>query len=176
MAMGVDRAVRIDDDRPIDPYVVSRLLAAMVGREQPAIVLMGKQAIDDDSSQTGQMLAALLGWPPATFVSKIELGENSSHAHCTRETDAGLEVVSVRLPAVITTDLRLNEPRYVSLAGLIRARRKPIECLTCDDLGVDVQPMTTLLSTEPLAARPPGTMVDSVEQLMSKLCDEVNVL
>ena len=176
LAMGVDRAVRIDDDRTIDPYVVSRLLEAIVDREQPTFVLMGKQAIDDDSSQTGQMLAGLLGWPQATFTSKIELDENSSRAACTRETDAGLEVVSVRLPAVITTDLRLNEPRYVSLTGLIRARRKAIECLTCDDLGIDAQPMTRLLSTEPLAARPPGTMVDSVEQLMSKLRDEANVL
>jgi electron transfer flavoprotein beta subunit len=137
---------------------------------------MGKQAVDNDSNQTGQMLAGLLGWPQATFVSKIEFLDNKIHARCTRETDAGLEIVEIDLPAIITTDLRLNEPRYVSLPGLIRARGKPIEVMTCDQLGVTVRPRTTVLST----ARPPrrnaGTRLESVEELITKLKQEAKVL
>src|SRR5437016_9157570 len=126
LAMGVDRAIRIDDSRALDPYGVARILRAVVEKEAPHVVIMGKQAVDDDSNQVGQMLAGLLGWPQATFVSKIEFLDNKTRARCTRETDAGLEVVELDLPAIITTDLRLNEPRYVSLTGLISARRKPI--------------------------------------------------
>src|SRR5439155_649434 len=143
LAMGVDHAIRIDDSRALDPYAVARILGAVVKREAPYVVIMGKQAVDDDSNQVGQMLAGLLGWPQATFVSKIEFLDNKTRARCTRETDAGLEVVEVNLPAIITTDLRLNEPRYVSLPGLIKARRKPIEVLTCDQPGVTVRPLTT---------------------------------
>src|SRR5947208_11824903 len=176
LAMGVDRAIRIDDSRALDPYAVARILRAVVEKEGPHVVIMGKQAVDDDSNQTGQMLAGLLGWPQATFVSKIEFLDNKTHARCTRETDAGLEVVEVDLPAIITTDLRLNEPRYVSLPGLLRARRKPIEVLTCDQLGVTVRPLTTVLSVARPPRRAAGTRVESVEELITKLKQEAKVL
>src|SRR5262249_10802713 len=126
LGMGVDRAIRIDDSRVLDPYAVARILRAVVRKEAPHVLIMGNQAVDDDSHQAGQMLAGLLEWPQATFVSKIEFLGNKTRARCTRETDVGLEVVEVNLPVIITTDLRLNEPRYVSLPGLIKARRKPI--------------------------------------------------
>jgi electron transfer flavoprotein beta subunit len=141
----------------------------MVKKEAPHVLIMGKQAVDDDSNQVGQMLAGLLGWPQATFVSKIEFLDNKTRVRCTRETDAGLEIVEVNLPAVITTDLRLNEPRYVSLPGLIKARRKPIEVLTCDQLGVTVRPLTTVLSIARPPKRAAGTRVESVEELITKL-------
>ena len=176
LAMGVDRAIRIDDSRALDPHAVARILRALVEKEAPQIVIMGKQAVDDDSNQVGQMLAGLLGWPQATFVSKIEFLDNKARARCTRETDAGLEVVAIELPAIITTDLRLNEPRYVSLPGLMKARRKPIEILTCDQLGVTVRPLTTTLSTSRPPKRAAGTRVDSVEELMAKLRQEAKVL
>jgi electron transfer flavoprotein beta subunit len=176
LAMGIDRAIRVDDARALDPYAVSRILVAVVKKETPHIVIMGKQAVDDDSNQVGQMLAGLSGWPQATFVSKIEFLDNKTRARCTRETDAGLEVVKVDLPAIITTDLRLNEPRYVSLPGLIRARRKPIEVLTCDQLGVDVRPLTTVLSVARPPRRAAGTRVESVEQLVTKLKQEAKVI
>jgi electron transfer flavoprotein beta subunit len=176
LAMGVDRAIRIEDSRALDPYAVARILRALVEKEAPHVVIMGKQAVDDDSNQVGQMLAGLLGWPQATFVSKIEFLDNKTRARCTRETDAGLEVIAIRLPAVITTDLRLNEPRYVSLPGLIKARRKPIEILTCDQLGVTVRPLTTVLSTSRPPKRAAGTRVESVEELVAKLRQEAKVL
>jgi electron transfer flavoprotein beta subunit len=176
LAMGVDRAIRIDDSRALDPYAVARILRAVVEKEAPHVVIMGKQAVDDDSNQTGQMLAGLLGWPQATFVSKIEFLDNKTHARCTRETDAGLEIVEVDLPAIITTDLRLNEPRYVSLPGLIRARGKPIEVMICDQLGVTVRPLTTLLSVARPPRRTAGTRLESVEELITKLRQEAKVL
>ncbi|HEY6111221.1 MAG TPA: electron transfer flavoprotein subunit beta/FixA family protein [Chthoniobacterales bacterium] len=176
LAMGVDRAIRIDDSRALDPYAVARILRALVDREAPHLVIMGKQAVDDDSNQVGQMLAGLLGWPQATFVSKIEFVADKTRARCTRETDAGLEVIEINLPAIITTDLRLNEPRYVSLPGLMKARRKPIEVLTCDDLKVTVQPLTTVLSTSRPPKRATGTRVESVEELVVKLRQEAKVL
>ena len=176
LAMGVDRAIRIDDSRTLDPYVVARILRALIVKEAPHVVIMGKQAVDDDSNQVGQMLAGLLGWPQATFVSKIEFLDNKTRARCTRETDGGLEVVAIDLPAIITTDLRLNEPRYVSLPGLMKARRKPIEILTCDQLGVTVRPLTTVLSTSRPPKRTAGTRVGSVEELMAKLRQEAKVL
>jgi electron transfer flavoprotein beta subunit len=176
LAMGVDRAIRIDDSRALDPYAVARILVAVAEKEAPHVVIMGKQAVDDDSNQVGQMLAGLLGRPQATFVSKIEFLDNKTRARCTRETDAGLEVVEVDLPAIITADLRLNEPRYVSLPGLMKARRKPIEILTCDQLGVTVRPLTTVLSVERPPKRAAGTRVESVEELITKLKKEANVL
>ena len=175
-AMGVDRALRIDDARALDPYAVARILRAVVAKEAPQVVFMGKQAVDDDSNQTGQMLAALLGWPQATFVSKIEFLDHRTRARCTRETDAGLEVLEVNLPAVLTTDLRLNEPRYVSLPGLMKARKKLIEVLTCEQLGVEVEPLTTTLSTARPPKRTAGTRVESVEELVAKLKEEAKVL
>jgi len=176
LGMGVDRAIRIDDSRVLDPYAVARILRAAVRKEAPHVLIMGKQAVDDDSNQVGQMLAGLLEWPQATFVSKIEFLGNKTRARCTRETDAGLEVVEVNLPVIITTDLRLNEPRYVSLPGLIKARRKPIEVLTCDQLGVTVRPLTTVLSIARPSRRPAGTRVESVEELITKLKQEAKVL
>ena len=175
MAMGVDRAIRIDDARALDPYAVARILRAAVEKEAPQIVLMGKQAVDDDSNQAGQMLAGLLGWPQATFISKIEFLENGARARCTRETDGGLEVIEVDLPAIVTTDLRLNEPRYVSLPGLMKARKKPIEVLTCEQLGVQVEPLTTTFSIARPPKRAAGTRVESVEELVRKLKEEAKV-
>ena len=172
LAMGVDRAIRIDDSRALDPYAVARILGAVVEKEGPHVVIMGKQAVDDDSNQVGQMLAGLLGWPQATFVSKIEFLDNRTRAQCTRETDGGLEVVAIKLPAIITTDLRLNEPRYVSLPGLMKARHKLIETLTCDQLGVTVRPRTTTLSISSPPKRAAGTRVESVEELVAKLRQE----
>jgi electron transfer flavoprotein beta subunit len=176
LAMGVDRAIRIDDGRSLDPYAVARILRAVIEKEAPHLMLMGKQAVDDDSNQVGQMLAGLLGWPQATFVSKIELLDNRTRARCTRETDAGLEVIDVNLPAIITADLRLNEPRYVSLPGLIKARKKPIEVQTCQQLGVTVEPLTRVISTARPARRSAGTRVESVEELVIKLKEEAKVL
>jgi electron transfer flavoprotein beta subunit len=176
LAMGVDRAIRIDDARALDPYAVARILRALVEKEAPQVVLMGKQAVDDDSNQVGQMLAALLGWPQATFVSKIELARGGARARCTRETDGGLELIEVKLPTVITADLRLNEPRYVSLPGLMKARKKPIEVLSCEQLAVSVQPLTTTLSTARPPRRSAGTRVASVEELVTKLKEEAKVL
>jgi len=176
LAMGVDRAIRIDDSRALDPYAVARILRALIAKEAPEVVIMGKQAVDDDSNQVGQMLAGLLAWPQATFVSKIEFLNDRKRVRCTRETDAGLEVVETTLPCIITTDLRLNEPRYVSLPGLIRARRKPIEILTCDQLGMTVRPLTTVLSTARPPKRAAGTRLQSVEELIVKLKQEAKVL
>jgi electron transfer flavoprotein beta subunit len=176
LAMGVDRAIRVDDSRALDPYAVARILRVVAEKEVPQVVLMGKQAVDDDSNQVGQMLAGLLGWPQATFVSKIEFLDNRTRARCTRETDAGLEVIEVNLPAVITTDLRLNEPRYVSLPGLMKARKKPIEILTSDELDVNLQPLTTVLSTARPSRRAAGARVGSVEELVTKLKEEAKVL
>ena len=176
LAMGIDRAIRIDDSRVLDPYAVARILKAIVEKEAPHVVIMGKQAVDDDSNQVGQMLAGLLGWPQATFVSKVEFLENKTRVRCTRETDAGLEIIEANLPAIITADLRLNEPRYVSLPGLMRARRKPIEVLTCDQLGVTVRPLTTVLSVARPTKRAAGTRVESVEELVTKLKLEAKVL
>src|SRR5437868_10112091 len=176
LAMGIDRAIRIDDSRALDPYAVARILRALIAKEAPEVVIMGKQAVDDDSNQVGQMLAGLLAWPQATFVSKIEFLNDRKRVRCTRETDAGLEVVETTLPCIITTDLRLNEPRYVSLPGLIRARRKPIEILTCDQLGMTVRPLTTVLSTARPPKRAAGTRLQSVEELIVKLKQEAKVL
>lgn len=169
LAMGLDRAIRVDDGSDLDPYAVARILAAVVRREAPALVLMGKQAVDDDCGQVGQMLAGLLGWPQATFISKVEFLEEGHKAQCTRETDRGLETLALTLPAVLTTDLRLNEPRYVSLPGLMKARRRPIEMLTVEQLGLDVSARTRVLSIQPAPRRQAGTMVDSVEDLVGRL-------
>jgi len=176
LAMGIDRALRIDDARALDPYVVARILRALIVKEAPQVVLMGKQAVDDDSNQVGQMLAGLLGWPQATFVSKIEFIDGKTRAQCSRETDGGIEVIAVNLPAIVTTDLRLNEPRYVSLPGLMKARKKPIEIFTCEQLGVKVAPLTTTLSTSRPPKRSGGTRVESVDELMVKLRQEAKVL
>ena len=176
LAMGADRALLVRADAELDPLAVAKVLAAVFKREQPNLVLMGKQAIDDDANQTGQMLAALLGIGQATFVSKLELLDNNTRARCARETDAGIETVTVALPAVITTDLRLNEPRYVSLPGIMKAKKKPIEELALADLGVTASSRTTVLKLESPPRRKAGVRVKTVEELVDKLRNEAKVI
>jgi electron transfer flavoprotein beta subunit len=176
LAMGLDRAIRIDDCRVLDSYATARILTGLVQREKPDLVLMGKQAIDTDANQTGQMLAGLLNWPQATFLSKLELLPATKTARCTRETDAGLEIITVSLPAVATADLRLNEPRYVSLPGLMKARRRPIEVLTPGDIGVCVQPRASILKSTPVRRRSAGVRLESVEELVVCLRQREKVL
>ncbi len=176
LAMGADRAVLVRTDAGLDPLAVAKVLAAVVKREQPHLVLMGKQAIDDDSNQAGQMLAGLWGVGQATFISKLELLNNNTHAHCARETDDGIETVVVALPAVITTDLRLNEPRYVSLPGIMKAKKKPLEELALSDLGVTATSRTTVLKLEAPPRRQGGVRVKSVDELVDKLRHEAKVI
>jgi electron transfer flavoprotein beta subunit len=167
LAMGADRGVRVDVPQTPDPWNVAGILQAVVQHEQPNLILMGKQAVDDDSNQVGQFLAARLDWPQATFASKIEFV--NGRLEVDRETDAGIERVRVALPAVITTDLRLNEPRYVSLPGIVRARKKPLETLSLEQLGVTVRPRVELLGVSiPTSART-GVRVQDVDQLVLRL-------
>jgi len=176
LAMGADRAVLILATGTLDSLAVAKVLAAGFRREKPDAVFMGKQAIDDDSNQTGQMLAALLGIAQATFVSKFELDRSGDCARCGRETDAGIEMIEVSLPAVFTTDLRLNEPRYVSLPGIMRAKKKPIEELDLLALGVDAVSRTTVLKLELALRRKAGVRVKNVDELISKLRFEAKVI
>ena len=174
MAIGADRGILVESDADLQPLAVAKLLKALVDKEQPQLVILGKQAIDDDSNQTGQMLAALLGWPQATFASKVEVGGDG--VQVTREIDGGLETLALPLPAVITTDLRLNEPRYVTLPNIMKAKKKPLDTVQPIDLGVDVSPrLTTLKVVEP-AARSAGIRVADVAQLIDKLKNEAKVL
>ncbi|WP_374244100.1 electron transfer flavoprotein subunit beta/FixA family protein [Zoogloea sp.] len=174
MAIGADRGILVESDVDLQPLAVAKLLKALVDKEQPKLVILGKQAIDDDSNQTGQMLAALLGWPQATFASKVEVAGDG--VRVTREIDGGLETLSLRLPAVITTDLRLNEPRYATLPNIMKAKKKPLDTVKPADLGVDVTPrLTTLKVVEP-AARSAGVKVADVAQLVEKLKNEAKVL
>jgi len=174
MAIGADRGILVESDAELQPLAVAKLLKAIVDKEQPQLVILGKQAIDDDSNQTGQMLAALLGWPQATFASKVEVGAES--VQVTREIDGGLETLSLPLPAVVTTDLRLNEPRYATLPNIMKAKKKPLETVKPADLGVDVAPrLTTLKVVEP-PKRSAGVMVADVAQLVDKLKNEAKVL
>jgi len=176
LAMGADRALLIKTSEPLDSLAIAKILVAVYRREQPSFVLMGKQAIDDDSNQAGQMLAALLGIGQATFVSKLELVENNSKTRCGRETDAGIETVTVKLPAVITTDLRLNEPRYVSLPGIMKAKKKPLEETGLSELGVVVASRTRVLKLEMPAPRKAGVRVKTVDELVDKLKHEAKVI
>jgi electron transfer flavoprotein beta subunit len=169
LAMGADRAILVNTADRLDSFAVARILAALWKRETPAFVLMGKQAIDDDSNQAGQMLAALLDVGQATFVSKLELADDGSSALCSRETDAGIERVRVKLPAVITADLRLNEPRYVSLPGIMKAKKKPLEEITTADLDVAVANRTHYLRYEAPPPRKAGIRVATVDELVDKL-------
>ena len=174
MAIGADRGILVESDADLQPLAVAKLLKALVDKEQPQLVILGKQAIDDDSNQTGQMLAALLGWPQATFASKVEVGGDG--VQVTREIDGGLETLALPLPAVITTDLRLNEPRYATLPNIMKAKKKPLETVKPAELGVDVAPrLTTLKVVEP-AARSAGIRVADVAQLIDKLKNEAKVL
>jgi electron transfer flavoprotein beta subunit len=174
LAIGADRAILVESAEELQPLAVAKLLKAVCQKESPQVVIMGKQAIDDDANQTGQMLAALLGWPQATFASKIELAEGK--AKVTREVDGGLETVRIKLPAVVTTDLRLNEPRYVTLPNIMKAKKKALETVKPDALGVDVAPrLTTLKVVEP-AKRKAGVKVPDAKALVDKLRNEAKVL
>jgi electron transfer flavoprotein beta subunit len=174
LALGADRAILVETAVETQPLAVARVIEKLVARETPELVIMGKQAIDDDFNQTGQMLAALLGWSQATFASKLVIEGDS--AQVTREIDGGLETLKVKLPAVVTTDLRLNEPRYVTLPNIMKAKKKPLETMTPDALGVDMTPrLKTLKVTEP-PKRSAGQKVKSVDELVDKLKNEAKVI
>jgi len=174
MAIGADRAILVESATELQPLAVAKLLKALCEKEQPQIVLCGKQAIDDDANQTGQMLAALMGWPQATFASKVAV--SGDKANVTREIDGGLETLEIGLPAVVTTDLRLNEPRYATLPNIMKAKKKPLETLKPEDLGIDVTPrISTLKVTEP-PKRSVGERVADVAQLVDKLKNEAKVI
>ena len=174
LAMGADRGILVKVDGLVEPLAVAKILKAVVGEESPDIVILGKQAIDDDCNQTGQMLAALLGWPQGTFASKVEPGEGS--VDVTREVDGGLQTVSLKLPAVVTTDLRLNEPRYASLPNIMKAKKKPIAEKSAADYGVDPAPRLNVLKTVEPGGRKAGVKVGSVGELVDKLKNEASVI
>ena len=174
LAMGADRGIHVLTDEELQPLAVAKLFKALVERENPGLVILGKQAIDDDSNQTGQMLAALLGWPQGTFASEIVLSGDG--AEVTREVDGGLETVGLAIPAVVTTDLRLNEPRYASLPNIMKAKKKPIDQIAVDEFGVDVAPRLETLKVEDPPARAGGRKVASVEELVDKLKNEAGVI
>ena len=174
LALGADRGILVESDVEMQPLAIAKCLKAVVDNETPGLVITGKQAIDGDNSQTGQMLAALAGLGQATFASEVELGDDT--VTVTREVDGGLETIAVKLPAIITTDLRLNEPRYASLPNIMKAKKKPIDITTPADLGVDVAPRITTLKVTPPAERQAGVIVESVEELFDKLKNEAKVI
>jgi electron transfer flavoprotein beta subunit len=174
MAMGADRGILVETDAELQPLAVAKLLKALVEKEQPQLVILGKQAIDDDFNQTGQMLAALLGWPQGTFASKLTIA--GGEAEVTREIDGGLETLMLKLPAVITSDLRLNEPRYVTLPNIMKAKKKPIDTLKPDALGVDVAPRLSTVKVQEPPRRQAGSRVADVTDLVHKLRNEAKVI
>ena len=174
LAMGADRGILVETDVAVEPIAVAKLLKAIAEKEQPQLIILGKQAIDDDMSATGQMLAALLGWPQGTFASKVTVEDGGITV--TREVDGGLETVALSLPAVVTTDLRLNEPRYASLPNIMKARKKPIDTVKPADLGVDPTPRLTVLKVTEPAKRQAGQKVASVAELVQKLRTEAKVI
>src|SRR5229473_3097218 len=174
LAIGADRAILVETTEELQPLAVAKLLKAICQKESPQLVILGKQAIDDDSNQTGQMLAALLGWPQATFASKVKLSDGK--AEVTREVDGGLETISIKMPAVVTTDLRLNEPRYVTLPNIMKAKKKPLEALKPDALGVDVAPRLATLKVEEPPKRKAGAKVPDAKTLVAKLRNEAKVI
>ncbi|MBF0093651.1 MAG: electron transfer flavoprotein subunit beta/FixA family protein [Alphaproteobacteria bacterium] len=174
LAMGADRGILVRTEAELQPLAVAKLLAALVRTEKPDLILLGKQAIDDDSNQTAQMLAALLGWPQATFASKLSVAEGK--ATVTREVDGGLEVIETRLPTVVSVDLRLNEPRYATLPNIMKAKKKPIDTVTVESLGVNVAPRLVTLSVEEPPKRKPGILVANVAELVGKLKNEAKVI
>ena len=174
LALGADRAVLIKTDEEIQPLAVAKLLKGVVDKESPDMVIMGKQSIDGDNNQSGQMLAALLDWPQGTFASEVSVADGK--AQVTREIDGGLETVALELPAIVTTDLRLNEPRFASLPNIMKAKRKPLEELSTDDLGVDIAARVKTLKVEPPASREAGVKVESVAELVDKLKNEAKVI
>ncbi|MEM7542393.1 MAG: electron transfer flavoprotein subunit beta/FixA family protein [Pseudomonadota bacterium] len=174
MAMGVERSILVETEEDVQPLAVAKVLKALVEKEQPSLVILGKQAIDDDSNQVGQMLAALLGWAQGTFACKVTPdGETLS---VQREVDGGLQTVALKLPAIVTTDLRLNEPRYVKLPNIMKAKKKPLDTVTPADLGVDVAPRLTLLKAEDPPVREAGVKVEDVAELVEKLKNEAKVI
>ena len=174
MAIGADRGILVETDAELQPLAVAKLLKALVDKEQPQVVILGKQAIDDDANQTGQMLAALLGWPQATFASKVVIA--GDRATVTREVDGGLETLEIALPAIITTDLRLNEPRYATLPNIMKAKKKPLDTVKPDALGVDVSPRLKTLKVAEPAKRQAGVKVADVADLVAKLKNEAKVI
>jgi electron transfer flavoprotein beta subunit len=174
LAMGADRGILVKTEQPPEPLAVAKLLKAVIAKEEPGLVILGKQAIDDDCNQTGQMLAALLGWPQGTFASKLVIGEGSMDV--TREVDGGLQTLTLKMPAIITTDLRLNEPRYASLPNIMKAKKKPIDETTPEALGVDAAPRLKVLKTVEPPGRKAGAKVKSVAELVAKLKDEAGVI
>lgn len=179
MAVGADRGILVQTDKPTDlggvePLAVAKILKALVDKEQPNLIIMGKQSIDDDSNQTGQILAAMLGWPQATFASKVELSDTA--AKVTREIDGGLETIEIKLPAIITTDLRLNEPRYAALPNIMKAKQKPLATMKPEELGVDLTPRLTIVSVSEPPKRQGGGKVATVDDLISKLKTEARVI
>ncbi|MBV9735219.1 MAG: electron transfer flavoprotein subunit beta/FixA family protein [Acidisphaera sp.] len=174
LAMGADRGILVETDAELQPLAVAKLLKAIAGREQPRLIILGKQAIDDDMNATGQMLAALLGWPQGTFASKLTIDGDS--VTVTREVDGGLETVALNLPAIVTTDLRLNEPRYASLPNIMKARKKPIQTLKPAELGVDPAPRLTTVKVSEPPRRQAGQKVGSVAELVSRLKQEAKVI
>ncbi len=174
LAMGADRGILVETETELQPLAVAKLLKAVVEREKPDLVILGKQAIDDDSSQTGQMLAGLLAWPQATFASKLAIADGE--ATVTREVDGGLETEALKMPFVMTTDLRLNEPRYASLPNIMKAKRKPIDVTTPDELGVDVTPRLVVLKVVEPAKREAGVKLANAAELLAKLRDEAGVI
>src|SRR5471030_2662441 len=174
LAMGADRGILVQTDVELQPLAVAKLLKAVVDKEQPGLVILGKQAIDDDCNQTGQMLAALLGWPQGTFASKVAI--DGDHVSVTREIDGGLQTVKLKMPAVVTTDLRLNEPRYASLPNIMKAKKKPIAEKTPQDLGVDVAARLKVLKTSEPPGRKAGVKVKTVAELVDKLRNEAGVI
>jgi electron transfer flavoprotein beta subunit len=174
LAMGADRGILVKTDAAVEPLAVAKLLAKVVGQEKPDLVVLGKQAIDDDANQTGQMLAALLGWPQGTFAYRVNVGEGTIEV--TREVDGGLQTVGLKLPAIVTTDLRLNEPRYASLPNIMKAKKKPLEETSPEALGVDVSPRLKVVRTAEPGGRKAGVKVASVAELVAKLKVEAGVL
>ena len=174
LAMGADRGIHIEALHDIEPLAVAKLLKAVVERENPGLVLVGKQAIDDDCNQTGQMLAALLGWAQGTFVSALDVAGDT--AKIVREVDGGLEHLEIKMPAIVSVDLRLNEPRYASLPNIMKAKKKPLDSLTVDDLSVDIKPRLTVVKVEEPAAREAGIKVADVRELVEKLKNEAKVI
>ncbi len=174
LALGADRGILVETDEDMQPLAIAKVLKAVAEKEQPDLVILGKQAIDGDNSQTGPMLAGLLGWAQATFASELELTDDG--AKVTREIDGGLETIAIKLPAILTTDLRLNEPRYASLPNIMKAKKKPIDTMTPEELGVDVAPRLTTLKVTPPAEREAGIIVETVEELVDKLKNEAKVI
>ncbi|MEL6819337.1 MAG: electron transfer flavoprotein subunit beta/FixA family protein [Pseudomonadota bacterium] len=174
LAMGADRGILVKHDDLVEPLAVAKILKGVVEAEEPGLVILGKQAIDDDANQTGQMLSALLGWSQGTFASDVEI--EGDIAKVTREIDGGLQTIEIKMPAIVTTDLRLNEPRYASLPNIMKAKKKPIDEKTPGDFGVDAAPRLEVLNTEEPEGRKAGVKVGSVEELVSKLRDEAGVI